>query len=882
MKQQSVLNEQESMALTSDLSSSTQDEIKINKSSMYFADGERKIDYVLVYEINNDNDEYKRESRRAEFEKNLLKRGLHLEYTTNEEEGSTNRTVFMKIHAPWDVLTSQAELLRIKMPIKCNDIRIKRKTSAIRTACNATSLCEIHNEEFDEPDYFTAVFNRKMVEQFVITDRNTFFKGSQRSRMVWDILIRTSYDSSSSNKVGINKLINSGVFTGAYPLHSGFYEERVKNEKGKVVAKKTSRQALYDYWAKPSKFMKYQPLWLIKSYFGEKIAIYFAWLGFYTWFLIPAALLGFICIVYGGLSLSSDIPSNDICNKTGVGSIVMCPNCDHKCETWKLTVSCFYSQITHVFDNWFTVIFAVCMSIWATLFLEFWKRRQAVLAWDWDLTDFELEEDVIRPEYEAGVKTKAKNPITQLCLVLVFVFGVIVYRIIVEYWLKNNEHVLWRGHASLITSFTGASLNLICIIILGRIYQYLAWRLTEWEYPRTESQFEDSYTFKVFMFEFINYNSSLFYIAFFKGKFSTVPNNKLSYIFGYPQEACDPAGCMVELVIQLSVIMIGKQFLNNCLEILFPIMSNKWRHYMAGSKRRAPRWEQDYQLQPAPPMQLFDEYLEMVLQFGFITLFVSAFPLAPLFAFLNNIMEIRLDAYKFVVAFRRPRPARARDLGIWYGILDGVSKIAVVCNACVIAFTSDFVPRMVYQLAYSVDNSLYGYIENKLAYYDLSEVSVVADNRTYCRYMDYRNPPCSLNATLSNDYWSSSMCQCDVNNSYQVCIKWWHILAAKFAFVLAFEHFVFGLKGLFAYAIPDVPEKVRVQIQRETYLAKQAFFEHEMLKNSVSRDVNETSSATGQISGQRPKSFFNENTKERMRESKIHPVQSSPENEDEV
>ena len=40
----------------------------------------------------------------------------------------------------------------------------------------------------------------------------------------------------------------------------------------------------------------------------------------------------------------------------------------------------------------------------------------------------------------------------------------------------------------------------------------------------------------------------------------------------------------------------------------------------------------------------------MVLQYGFVTLFVSAFPLAPLFALLNNLIEIRLDAYKFLVS----------------------------------------------------------------------------------------------------------------------------------------------------------------------------------------------------------------------------------------
>ena len=49
----------------------------------------------------------------------------------------------------------------------------------------------------------------------------------------------------------------------------------------------------------------------------------------------------------------------------------------------------------------------------------------------------------------------------------------------------------------------------------------------------------------------------------------------------------------------------------------------------------------------------------MVLQFGFVTIFVAAFPLAPLFALLNNWIEIRLDAGKFVTETRRPVSEKA-------------------------------------------------------------------------------------------------------------------------------------------------------------------------------------------------------------------------------
>lgn len=94
-------------------------------------------------------------------------------------------------------------------------------------------------------------------------------------------------------------------------------------------------------------------------------------------------------------------------------------------------------------------------------------------------------------------------------------------------------------------------------------------------------------------------------------------------------------------------------------------------------------------------LALFDEYLEMsktpifdsqkhneilVLQYGFVTLFVAAFPLAPLCALLNNIAEIRLDAYKMVTQARRPLAERSEDIGAWYGILRAITYTAIVSN----------------------------------------------------------------------------------------------------------------------------------------------------------------------------------------------------------
>ena len=90
---------------------------------------------------------------------------------------------------------------------------------------------------------------------------------------------------------------------------------------------------------------------------------------------------------------------------------------------------------------------------------------------------------------------------------------------------------------------------------------------------------------------------------------------------------------------------------------------------------------------------IFSCSLFSVIQFGFVTMFVAAFPLAPFFALINNILELRIDAINFVVNFRRPVAERSKGIGVWFGILRTMSWFAVLVNSFVIAFTSEFIPR---------------------------------------------------------------------------------------------------------------------------------------------------------------------------------------------
>lgn len=64
------------------------------------------------------------------------------------------------------------------------------------------------------------------------------------------------------------------------------------------------------------------------------------------------------------------------------------------------------------------------------------------------------------------------------------------------------------------------------------------------------------------------------------------------------------------------------------------------------------------------PVKLLTLFSLLVIQFGFVTLFVASFPLAPVFALLNNVIEVRLDAKKFVTELRRPDAVRTKDIGM--------------------------------------------------------------------------------------------------------------------------------------------------------------------------------------------------------------------------
>uniref|UniRef100_A0A670YH41 Anoctamin n=2 Tax=Pseudonaja textilis TaxID=8673 RepID=A0A670YH41_PSETE len=848
------------------LNSFSQDPDANCKYGLFFRDGKRKVDYILVYHYKKssfsrtltrrihfndlgprsvkqdkplpgkggqlsmdesaphiDYHEDDKRFRREEYESNLMQAGLELE---RDEDTKIHGLGFIKIHAPWNVLCREAEFMKLKMPTK--------KVYQIHQPHGLLKKINSVIQKITEP------IQPKVAEHKHQTVKRLSYPFSREKQH----LKKDTTLLNKRRKCDKYGKYDAKAFPKAFQIASLI----------KLKSDFKTLCLLCEEWASYGVFYKYQPIDLVRKYFGEKIGLYFAWLGVYTQMLIPASIVGIIVFLYGCATVDENIPSMEMCDERN--NITMCPLCDRTCSYWKLSSACATARASHLFDNPATVFFSVFMALWAATFMEHWKRKQMRLNYRWDLTGFEEEEDHPRAEYEAKVLEKSlkkeyRNKETEkekltwkdrfpayftnfvsiifmIGLTFAIVFGVIIYRISTAAALAISSSPGGRSNVRVTVTATAVIINLVVIIILDEVYGCIARWLTQIEVPKTDKSFEERLIFKAFLLKFVNAYTPIFYVAFFKGRFVGRPGDYVYIFHSLRMEECAPGGCLMELCIQLSIIMLGKQLIqNNLFEIGIPKMKKFIRYLKL--KRQNPvdyeehmkkkqRYEIDYNLEPFAG--LTPEYMEMIIQFGFVTLFVASFPLAPLFALLNNIIEIRLDAKKFVTELRRPVAVRAKDIGIWYNILRGVGKLAVIINAFVISFTSDFIPRLVYLYMYSESGTMHGFVNHTLSYFNVSNFqggTAPKDDMELgypvqiCRYKDYREPP-----------WSE--------NKYDIAKDFWAVLAARLAFVIVFQNLVMFMSDFVDWIIPDIPKDISQQIHKEKVLMVEVFMKEEQGK----------------------------------------------------
>lgn len=253
------------------------------------------VDFILAYNSTDRLNQIKRQV----FERNLASEGLILERDESQE------IHFLKLHITSELLCRYSEILKFKFPIKLDDgendddlqheFKIYRNVQSIFDGIY--KYFRLDEKFFPQKKYqLYHEFTRDKTYLFDVNNPN-FFPCYVRLAVVNFILERTSFADSedTQNCVGIDKLLADSAYISAYPLHDGHH-----------LDSGTQRNLLYNEWATLKNWMKEQPLDSVKEYFGVKVALYFSWLGFYNRMLIPSAIIGVLCFLYGIITMFTD------------------------------------------------------------------------------------------------------------------------------------------------------------------------------------------------------------------------------------------------------------------------------------------------------------------------------------------------------------------------------------------------------------------------------------------------------------------------------------------------------------------------------------------------------------------------------------------------
>ena len=223
---------------------------------------------------------------------------------------------------------------------------------------------------YDPHKYFKAPFTKTKMALFPLDKMgvDNFITDTERSRIAHYVVSHTEQPKVSIERtgqktktgkapaleiasMGIDHLVETHLYTDAYPVHSGphmwskdsakKYGPWDKNEKYL-----NDRQKLFYSWSGQKAFFKMQPLEEIRRYFGEKTGLYFAWLGFYARWMMYPAIFGVVVFLLGFILLFFDPVVKEACSDEPRPDLVLCPTCDF-CDFSLIDSACQQGEILH-------------------------------------------------------------------------------------------------------------------------------------------------------------------------------------------------------------------------------------------------------------------------------------------------------------------------------------------------------------------------------------------------------------------------------------------------------------------------------------------------------------------------------------------------------
>ncbi|CAG8463169.1 14408_t:CDS:2 [Ambispora leptoticha] len=528
-----------------------------------------------------------------------------------------------------------------KAGLDCELRRSKEDMIFIFVLCSAERLKqEIYRSRVH--DWLTGVRIRD-IEDGHDSESDILLTEGERLRLVYDVITRSIKENGAGINPGLGefKLVNSLL-----PIHNKEYNQTwIKSWSMKWVIDRND-------------------LMLLRDHFGEKIAFYFAFLQYYCLWLIAPTIAGLF---------------------------------------------------TYFFLSDYSILLAIFIVVWSVIFTEFWRRKERELSIWWGVRNFsrveqrrpEFQEefyvvnhitgelDPYFPLWKRWLRRIIAAPVIMafsLILAAALLFYIVLEVTISEYYTGPfREQVIYLPTI------------LYCALVpaLNIVYVKIARRLNDYENNETESYHEFSLTQKIFVANFLVGYLSIFFIGWIYIPF----NAEIGEFF---QSIFDALGLSLtlkpvgpeRLKNELKYFILTGQGISLFVELILPYMTrglakgvhktistgSKILHRQNSLSVDARNEDEEEFLRRVrrevllPVYDIYEDYAEMITQYGYVSLFSVVWPLTPVLALLNNWVELRSDAIKICVHTRRPVPSRADSIGPWLDNLALITWLSSITN----------------------------------------------------------------------------------------------------------------------------------------------------------------------------------------------------------
>lgn len=452
------------------------------------------------------------------------------------------------------------------------------------------------------------------------------FTPAQRLRLVYSILTAPP----SQGGIGITPDLGDWLFVNSiFPLHD---------------------YALNKEWIR-----RWSTKWVIddeeinwiRNHFGEKHALYFAFLqNYFLWLIIPSVLGIFSHFALGP-----------------------------------------YSRF-----------YGIASLVWGAVFLQVWQRKESTLAFKWGVANSSSLETP-RPQFvpektvtdpitgeQKGYYPKWKRALTQLSSIPLAVAAIIVVMILqlISLALEIIIGQLYHGPLKSFFSLLPTGVVVLAIPIAVNMISGIVTKYNIRENHETEDAYEISYTQKLFSLTFITNTGGLFLTAYLYFPFAHLlrPHivkiteffaSNLSVHFNAPERFDINGGRLrAQFLYLMGTAQVVKFGVSTALPYIIRRVSGEIKNFkekdvstLNDDPEEAEFLSEVREQVKLPVHSVQPEYQEMVIQFAQFMLFGIVWPLAPLAALINNWIELRGDAAKICVDTRRPIPSRAESIGPW-------------------------------------------------------------------------------------------------------------------------------------------------------------------------------------------------------------------------